>query len=101
MLTRAGSKTGIVTAVALAALGAGCRKQAGLSDQGQIGAAVGEVMASADSVRLAVRFTLSPTVAMLQAAASLKVRLTEPATVIAPTLQLSKVAVRTPAVQAE
>jgi hypothetical protein len=48
MLTRAGSKTGIVTAVALAALGAGCRKQAGLSDQGQIGAAVGEVMASAD-----------------------------------------------------
>jgi hypothetical protein len=48
MLTRAGSKTGIVVAAALAALATGCRKQSGLSDQGQIGAAVGEVMASAD-----------------------------------------------------
>ncbi|HVT05979.1 MAG TPA: hypothetical protein VHO67_00900 [Polyangia bacterium] len=38
---------GIVTAAALAAVaGAGCRK--GIDDQGQIGAAVGEVMASAD-----------------------------------------------------
>ncbi|HEY4393929.1 MAG TPA: hypothetical protein VGP64_07705, partial [Polyangia bacterium] len=48
MSTRAGSRTGIVTAVALAALATGCRKESGLSDQGQIGAAVGEVMASAD-----------------------------------------------------
>lgn len=46
MLTRAGSKTGILTAVALASLAGGCRK--GLDDQGQIGASVGEVMASAD-----------------------------------------------------
>jgi hypothetical protein len=48
MLTRAGSMTGILTAVALAALATGCRKESGLSDQGQIGASVGEVMASAD-----------------------------------------------------
>jgi hypothetical protein len=47
MLTRAGSKTGTFTAVALAMLAVGCRK-GGVSDQGQIGAAVGEVMASAD-----------------------------------------------------
>ena len=47
MLTRAGSKTGVLTAVALATLAVGCRKE-GVSDQGQIGAAVGEVMASAD-----------------------------------------------------
>jgi len=48
MSMRAGSKTGILTAVALATLAAGCRNQGGVSDQGQIGAAVGEVMASAD-----------------------------------------------------
>jgi hypothetical protein len=47
MLTRAGSKTGILTAAALAMLAVGCRKE-GVSDQGQIGAAVGEVMTSAD-----------------------------------------------------
>ena len=46
MSTRAGSRTGVVTAAALALLALGCRK--GLTDQGQIGAAVGEVMASAD-----------------------------------------------------
>ncbi len=46
-MTRAGATTGIFTAVALVALSAGCRKE-GVSDQGQIGAAVGEVMASAD-----------------------------------------------------
>jgi hypothetical protein len=38
--------TGILAALAVAALGAGCRK--GVDDQGQIGASVGEVMASAD-----------------------------------------------------
>jgi hypothetical protein len=47
MLTRAGSARGIFTAVALMALGVGCKKE-GLSDQAQIGASVGEVMASAD-----------------------------------------------------
>jgi hypothetical protein len=47
MSTRAGLTTGIFTAMALAALATGCRKQS-LSDQGQIGASVGEVMASAD-----------------------------------------------------
>ena len=47
MLTRAGSTTGILTATALAMLAVGCRKE-GVTDQGQIGAAVGEVMASAD-----------------------------------------------------
>jgi hypothetical protein len=41
-------KNGIMTAAALAAVaGAGCRKES-LSDQGQIGASVGEVMASAN-----------------------------------------------------
>jgi hypothetical protein len=47
MLTRAGSTTGILTATALAMLAVGCRKE-GVTDQGQIGAAVGDVMASAD-----------------------------------------------------
>lgn len=46
MLTRAGSQTGILTAMVLAAVAGGCRK--GIDDQGQIGAAVGDVMASAD-----------------------------------------------------
>jgi hypothetical protein len=47
MLTRAGSKMGVLTAAALSLLVVGCKKE-GLSDQGQIGASVGEVMASAD-----------------------------------------------------
>jgi hypothetical protein len=47
MLTRAGSKTGFLTAAALSLLAIGCRKET-LADQAQVGAAVGEVMASAD-----------------------------------------------------
>ncbi len=47
MATRAGSKTGFLTAAVLVALAAGCRK-ADDDYQGQIGASVGEVMASAD-----------------------------------------------------
>ena len=65
----------------------------------------GVVMASepagAESVRLPVRFTLSPTVATLQAAVSLKVRFTEPSTATVPTVQPLNVAVRTPALHAE
>ncbi len=48
-----------------------------------------------------MRFTLSPTVATLQTAVSLKVRFTDPSTVMAPTVQPLNVAVRTPAVHAE
>ncbi len=48
MSMRAGSKIGFVTAAALALLVTGCRKGEGMADQGQIGAAVGEVMAGAD-----------------------------------------------------
>ena len=47
MLTRSGSRIGLLTAAALSLLATGCRKE-GLADQAQVGAAVGEVMASAD-----------------------------------------------------
>ncbi len=46
MSTRAGLQRGILPALVLAGLAAGCRQ--GLTDQGQIGASVGDVMASAD-----------------------------------------------------
>jgi hypothetical protein len=46
MSTHAGLQRGILPAVVLAGLAAGCRQ--GVADQGQIGAAVGDVMASAD-----------------------------------------------------
>jgi len=46
MSNRAGLKMGILTTAALSLLAVGCRK--GLDDQGQIGASVGDVMASAD-----------------------------------------------------
>ncbi len=45
----------------------------------------------------AVRLTESPATAIAQELVSLKVRVTEPSSVAAPTLQLSKVRVRTPA----
>jgi hypothetical protein len=46
MSTHAGSLRGFLVAMVLAAAAGGCRK--GLDDQGQIGASVGDVMASAD-----------------------------------------------------
>ena len=71
MSTRAGSKTGVLTAAALALLAVGCRK--GLSDQGQIGAAVGEVMASADeSAESGSATAMLPAVPVLRAPAELR-----------------------------
>jgi hypothetical protein len=73
MLTRAGSTTGILTALALATLAAGCRTQGGLSDQGQIGAAVGEVMASADeSANGGATTAMLPALPILRAPAELR-----------------------------
>jgi hypothetical protein len=72
MFTRAGSKTGILTAVALATLAAGCRKE-GVTDQGQIGAAVGEVMASADeSANSGTTTAMLPALPVLRAPAELR-----------------------------
>ena len=72
MLTRAGSKTEILTAVALAMLAVGCRKE-GVTDQGQIGAAVGEVMASADeSANGGSATAMLPALPVLRAPAELR-----------------------------
>jgi hypothetical protein len=72
MTTRAVSNTGILTAVALAALMTGCRKEP-LSDQGQIGAAVGEVMASADeSANGGSSTAMLPALPVLRAPAELR-----------------------------
>ncbi len=72
MFTRAGSKTEILTAVALAMLAVGCRKE-GVSDQGQIGAAVGEVMASADeSANGGSTTAMLPALPVLRAPAQLR-----------------------------
>ena len=67
MVTRAGSKLGVLTAAALSLLAAGCKKE-GLSDQGQIGASVGEVMASVDESASAGSTTaMLPAVPVLRA----------------------------------
>ena len=72
MSTRAGSKTGILTATALVMLAVGCRKE-GVSDQGQIGAAVGDVMASADeSANGGATTGMLPSLPVLRAPAQLR-----------------------------
>jgi hypothetical protein len=71
MLTRAGSQTGILTALVLAAVAGGCRK--GLDDQGQIGASVGDVMASADeSANGSAATAMLPGLPILRAPSQLK-----------------------------